>query len=81
MLVSCPYRADHKIRKGHMHGPSQCPPPQGKRGSRYHSLHPKRETVIAPLLFDVRGVTATGMHGGKAGKHRAGRIKAKDKKV
>ena len=76
MLVPCRFRGDHKTNKSRPHGPSQCPPPQGKRGDRYRSLHAKREVKIESLSYDTRGVAVTGMHGGKAGKHRAGRKKS-----
>ena len=76
MLVQCRHRGDHMTNRSRPHGPSQCPPPQGKRGDRYRSLHAKRDVKIEPLAYNIRGVAVTGMHGGKAAKHRAGIKKA-----
>lgn len=63
MLVSCPFRADHKIRLGRMHGPSQCPPPPGERGEhrRLKRLHKKHNRQIArDMAGIVRGVAVAG---------------------
>ncbi len=70
MLVPCPFRGDHKINSGRMHGPSQCPPIPGKHGDRYRSLHAKREARIVGKSFDVRGVAVAGVGGSKTAPNR-----------
>ena len=47
MQVPCPFRGDHKIVRGYMHGPSRCPPPPGeygehRRNKRLRKKHTKR---------------------------------------
>ncbi len=61
MLVPCPFRGDHKIRNGRMHGPSQCPPPPGeygehKRRKRLAKRHREREAEFTVK----RGVAIAG---------------------
>lgn len=63
MLVPCPFRGDHKIRKGHMHGPSQCPPPPGERGDhrRLKRLRKKHNKQVAKdMAGTIRGVAIAG---------------------
>lgn len=82
MLVPCPFRGDHKIRQGHMHGPSQCPPAPGKHGDRYHSLSAggrKRPTKV--LTFDERGVSVAGIHNAGASSPEHGKKKSEAQKM
>lgn len=78
MMVPCPFRGDHKIVSGRMHGPSQCPPPVGEYGDRRRNkrLAARKRAKQADGFQNQRGVVVAGMHGGKAKKHRAGRKKA-----
>ena len=76
-MVPCPFRGDHKTNRSRPHGPSQCPPPRGKHGDRYRSLHAKRETSIVGKSYDVRGVAVTGVGGNQAKSHRQGKKAAK----
>lgn len=63
MLVPCPFRGDHKIRSGHMHGSSQCPPLAGERGDhrRLKRLRKKHAKQAAKdMAGTVRGVSVAG---------------------
>lgn len=72
MLVPCPFRGDHKIRNGFMHGPGQCPPPAGERGEhrRKKRLRKKHAKQQAEGMLDTRGSAVAGVGGSKAKSHR-----------
>ncbi len=80
MLVPCPFRGDHKTNDNRPHGPSQCPPPAGKHGDRYHSLSPKREGPMKVLTFDARGVSVAGVHNAGASSPNRGKKKSEAEK-
>lgn len=78
MLVPCSFRGDHKIRQGHMHGPSQCPPPAGERGDhrRLKRLAARFRAKQADGMLDKRGEAVAGVGGNQAKSHRQGKKKA-----
>ncbi len=83
MLVPCPFRGDHMIRNGHMHGPSQCPPAPGERGEHRRSkrLHARARARQAEGEIEKRGAAVAGVGGSKAKTHRAKKAMAKLKEV
>lgn len=79
MQVPCPLRGDHMIRRGHMHGPSQCPPAPGEYGDhrRLKRIAARRRAEKAEDLkgSDNRGVVVKNTSGSKAKSHRRGKAK------
>lgn len=76
-LVPCPFRGDHMIVNGHMHGPGWCPPPPGERGEhrRNKRLRVRLRAKQAEGIIENRGVVVAGVGGSKAKSHRLGRKK------
>ena len=72
MLVPCPFRGDHKIRRGHMHGPNQCPPPAGEHGEhrRNKRLRLRAKVQQSEGIVEQRGDSVAGVGGSKAKSHR-----------
>lgn len=82
MLVPCPFRRDHKTNNCRPHGPSQCPPPPGKHGDRYHSLSAGgRKRPMKVLAFDERGVSVAGIHNAGASSPNRGKKKSEAEKM
>lgn len=83
MLVPCPFRGDHKIHSGRMHGPSQCPPPAGERGDhrRLKRITARLRAKKADGINESRGVAVAGVGGSKAKSHRLGRAKTQIAKL
>ena len=81
MLVPCPFRGDHKIREGHMHGPSQWPPPAGEHGDhrRNKRLRARFRARQSEGIIENRGVAVAGVGGNQAKSHRQGKKAAKTK--
>lgn len=80
MLVPCPFRPDHKIRKGWMHGSGQCPPPRGKHGDRGHSLYPHKvggRYEAGDQATAGHGVSVPGIHNAGASSPNRGGKKIK----
>ena len=60
-LVPCPFRGDHMIRNGHMHGSSQCPPAPGEYGEHKRSKRLRKKYTKHEAQFHVqRGVAVAG---------------------
>ncbi len=77
-LVPCPFRGDHRIVEGRMHGPSQCPPPAGEHGERRRNkrLAARKAKKANEGFIEARGVAVAGVGGGQAKSHRAGKKKS-----
>ena len=61
MQVRCPYRGDHWIVKGRMHGPSQCPPSPGEHGEHRRLKRLRRKHAKRAAEFHVdRGAAVAG---------------------
>ena len=79
MQVLCPHRGDHKIVRGRMHGPSQCPPAPGEYCDhrRLKRIAARRRAEKAEDLkgSDNRGVAVKNTSGSKAKSHRRGKAK------
>ncbi|OGN02375.1 MAG: hypothetical protein A2655_01425 [Candidatus Yanofskybacteria bacterium RIFCSPHIGHO2_01_FULL_43_42] len=82
MLVPCPFRGDHMIRKGRMHGPSQCPPLPGEYGEHRRNKRLRRRRAKRAAEFSVgRGEAIAGTGKPSASSEKRAGVKDKLKKL
>lgn len=61
MLVPCSFRPDHMIRRGHMHGPSRCPPLPGEYGEHRRNKRLRKKHAKRAAEFHIdRGAAVAG---------------------
>ncbi len=80
--IPCPFRGDHKIVRGRMHGPSQCPPAPGEYGENRRTKRLRKKHAKMDSQFHVQrgeAVAGTGKPSAssdqKAGVKKAGATK------
>ena len=69
-MVPCPHRGDHKIRNGHMHGPSQCPPVPGEHGEHKRRKRLRHQKSLHEAEFATKrgeAVAGTGKPSASSG--------------
>lgn len=81
MLVPCPFRGDHKIQRGRMHGPGQCPPPPGGSGEHWQRKRLAKHKAKRDAVYHVqRGVAVSGIHNAGASSPNRGAKKSTEEK-